>query len=96
MDVPSWLESAIKEEVGDCKIKPVITFKRKQNELFVGYVWKIDDVTNAKCTHNVSNETQQCMIPKFSPDSDKNSDVSVSTVKNLSTIACPCSVKSGT
>ena len=87
MDVPSWLESAIKEEVGDCKIKPVITFKRKQNELFVGYVWKIDDVTNAKFTHNVSNETQQCMIPKFSPDSDKNSDVSVSTVNNLSTTA---------
>ena len=56
MDVPSWLESAIQEEVGDYKIKPVITFKRKQNELFVGYVWKIDDVTNAKCTHNVSNE----------------------------------------
>ena len=87
MDVPSWLESAIKEAVGDNKIKPDIIFKRKQNELFVGYVWKIDDVTNVKCAQSVSNETQQCMIPKFSPDSAKNSEVSVSPVNKLSSTA---------
>ena len=76
MDVPSWLESAIKQELGDNKIDPNITFKKKKNELFVGYVWRFDDVTD------VSNETEQCSIPKFS--TEKNSDVSVSPVNNLS------------
>ena len=81
MDIPSWLKSAIKEELGDCKIKPGITFKRKHNELFVGFIWKIDDVTDDSA-QSVSNETEQCLIPKFS--TAKNSDVSVSPVNILS------------
>ena len=81
MDVPSWLESAIKQELGDNKIDPNITFKKKKNELFVGYVWRFDDVTET-CVTDVSNETEQCSIPKFS--TEKNSDVSVSPVNNLS------------
>ena len=77
MDLPSWITSAIKEEVGDSKIKPEYTFKRKHNELFVGIVWKFDAQVVSHETH-----AKQRSIPKFSPD--KKSDVSVCNVNTLS------------
>ena len=63
----------------DCQIKPDITFRKKNGEVFVGFSRKLDQGVSNK-THTV----KKCLIPKNSP-SDKNSDESVADTSVVST-----------